>query len=274
MAERKPIDEFVFILMAGLVLMSIIIVYQYQGNQTNVTNATIAENIKFFNFGDFEISYQIGTETVIKRENIKVEKGVFSENFAGFSFEISSDKLGMTKNANIEITISSTNKLGKLIIKLNGNEVANEVFDVGTYLLEIPKSLLSEKNKIEITMEKIPTWKFWQSAFYELSFKIYINYAGQSFKDFSFYMDEEDFKKFENLFISFRVSEESKKIGKLNIRLNGGKIYDTIPPSYVNITIDFVGKLLKGKNRLEFSTEPGSIYKIEDLTVAISRKKK
>ncbi|MCS7123211.1 MAG: hypothetical protein RMJ17_01385 [Candidatus Aenigmarchaeota archaeon] len=275
MAERKPIDEFVFILMAGLVLISIIIVYQYSQNQTtnNVTNLTIARNIKIFNFGDFEISYQIGTENIIKKENIRIEKSIFSENFVGYSFEISSDKLKILQASNLEVSVHSTSKNGKIIIKINGNEAVNEVLDSGTYLFEVSKSFLQEKNKIEILVEKLPTWKFWQPAFYEISFKFYINYAGQSFKDFSFTLEEDDLKKFENAFISFKTSEESVKNGKVTIRLNGGKIYSDIPPLLTNITIDFVGKFNKGKNKLEFSTEPGSVYKIENLIIVISKRR-
>lgn len=275
MPEERRIDEFVFILMAGLVLISVIIVFQYSQNQTeNAANQTTVQgNLKIFNFGDFKIEYQIGTETLLSKDNLDVKKGIFSEKFYGFVFEITSDKLAKIQTVNLIIEITSTNKLGRLVILINDKEVYNDFADVGRLNLEIDKGLLRENNKIFIKVERA-TWKFWQDAFYLVSFKLNINYFGQSSKDFIFTFDENDLKKFDKVFVQFRVNEdESTRYGNLIVYLNKGEIYKSVPPLLVNLTIDFPGKFKMGKNVLEFRTEPNSVYKIEDLTLILVKKK-
>jgi len=275
MAERKPIDEFVFIIMAGLVLMSIVIVYQYsQQNQTQNISVNQTLKMKFFNFGGFSVEYQIGTETVLNKENLVIEKGVFSENFASYEFEITTEKLSNLQDAYIVLEISSNNKMGKLIVKVNNQEIVNDVLEEGRNLIRIPKAYLKTKNVVSLSIERLPSFAFWKAAVYRIdSFKVYINYAGQSFKDFTFDLDSLDIKNFDNAYISFLVKDSSVKAGKLFIYLNGGKIYDRVPPSgYVNITIDFVAKFKEGRNKIEFSVEPNSKYDIDDLSIAIVKK--
>jgi hypothetical protein len=279
MPERK-IDEFVFVLLAGLVLIIMFMVgfpaiEQLEANQTvNMTNVTSGDITKFITLGDFTVSYSIGTETIDSKNNFDVYKSYFDEKSSNLLGSISDDKLSILKGATLTITVDETNNLGPLIVSVNGVEVYRNNFPVGTQIIPIDKSLLKSSNVVSITTD-FSSWMFWRRSYYHIkSAKFEIQYQGSSFKDFTFYLDEKEFNKFKFGKLTFTLNPEgASTTNNLLIKINNERFFYGIPP-LISFSKEITKPFLRlGNNKISFSVDPTATYNLQDvtLTFVISR---
>jgi hypothetical protein len=279
MPERK-IDEFVFVLLAGLVLIITFMVgfpaiEQLEANQTvNMTNVTSGDITKFITLGDFTVSYSIGTETIDSKNNFDVYKSYFDEKSSNLLGSISDDKLSILKGATLTITVDETNNLGPLIVLVNGVEVYRNNFPVGTQIIPIDKSLLKSSNIVSITTD-FSSWMFWRRSYYHIkSAKFEIQYQGSSFKDFTFYLDEKEFNKFKFGKLTFTLNPEgASTTNNLLIKINNERFFYGIPP-LISFSKEITKPFLRlGNNKISFSVDPTATYNLQDvtLTFVISR---
>jgi hypothetical protein len=279
MPERK-IDEFVFVLLAGLVLIITFMVgfpaiEQLEANQTvNMTNVTSGDITKFITLGDFTVSYSIGTETIDSKNNFDVYKSYFDEKSSNLLGSISDDKLSILKGATLTITVDETNNLGPLIVFVNGVEVYRNNFPVGTQIIPIDKSLLKSSNVVSITTD-FSSWMFWRRSYYHIkSAKFEIQYQGSSFKDFTFYLDEKEFNKFKFGKLTFTLNPEgASTTNNLLIKINNERFFYGIPP-LISFSKEITKPFLRlGNNKISFSVDPTATYNLQDvtLTFVISR---
>jgi hypothetical protein len=279
MPERK-IDEFVFVLLAGLVLIIMFMVgfpaiEQLEANQTvNMTNVSSGDITKFITLGDFTVSYSIGTETIDSKNNFDVYKSYFDEKSSNLLGSISDDKLSILKGATLTITVDETNNLGPLIVLVNGVEVYRNNFPVGTQIIPIDKSLLKSSNVVSITTD-FSSWMFWRRSYYHIkSAKFEIQYQGSSFKDFTFYLDEKEFNKFKFGKLTFTLNPEgASTTNNLLIKINNERFFYGIPP-LISFSKEITKPFLRlGNNKISFSVDPTATYNLQDvtLTFVISR---
>jgi len=170
-----------------------------------------------------------------------------------------------TKNVKLSFAVGKHS--GKLVIKLNGEEVFNGEITTSN---PAPINLgnLKEENIIEFSVSSAG-WMFWNVNFYELSnIKItatVTNFENQeAAKQFSISYDVEDVKEAKLRFIP---ECRTTRVGKLTIKLNEEAISSDVPDCGSPSLVDFDPAILrKGGNTLLFSSAAGS-YLVDNIII-------
>jgi len=173
---------------------------------------------------------------------------------------------------NVKLSFTVVKHSGKLIIKLNSQEVFNGEIST-TNPAPIKLDNLKAENLIEFSVSS-SGWMFWNVNFYELSnIKItatVTNFENQeATKQFSISYDVEDVKEASLRFIpECRVA----RVGRLTIKLNGETISSEIPdcgsPSMIEIDPDL---MRNGGNTIFFSSAAGS-YLVDNIVLKTTLK--
>jgi hypothetical protein len=277
MAETK-IDEFAFVLLAGLVLIIVMMVSfttpQKPSNASTSVTATIppiTETARFFNLGDFTVSYSLGTDTLASKKNVEVSRGISSEKHVNLIGVTTNDKLAITTSGFIEILVEDTNGAGSLIVELNGNEVFNKVVGPGKVAIPLTKDQINDSNVVAIKAGG-PGWRFWMSAVYQISSaKLGINFQGINFKTFNIVLTNDEISKFNFGEISFRVKSSSQAKNDLVIKINDKTIFGGIPST--NFVKQFGNEIYLSPdvNNVTFSVERTASYDLADVVLKIVR---
>jgi len=170
-----------------------------------------------------------------------------------------------TKNVKISFTVGKHS--GKLIIKLNGEEVFNgEITTSNPAPIKLDN--LKEENILEFSVSS-SGWMFWNVNFYELSnIKITATVTNlenqEAAKQFSISYDVEDVKEATLRFIpECRVSN----VGRLTIKLNAETISSDVPDCGSPSVIEIDPAILKnGGNTIFFSSAAGS-YLVDNILI-------
>ena len=120
--EKKPIDEFFFVLIAGLLMLVVMLIYwgspeEAEENATDVEDLegkfTIGtertETPSITRFGDFTVSYAMGSDVIKTRKNIEIKKSIISNKYETVSGSITEDMSSITSGfVTIDILDTST----------------------------------------------------------------------------------------------------------------------------------------------------------------------
>jgi hypothetical protein len=274
MPEIPKIDEFAFVLLAGLVLIIMMMVsfpVTEENVTTNLTNVTTVEgeNARFIKFGDFTVSYSIGSEVVDSRENEEVAKSYFYEKQINLLSSFTDDKLSIITEGTIQLIVSDTTYEGNLIVLFNDKEIFNKKVGPGEVNIRIDRSLIKKSNIITIKTQP-PGWKFWMTNVYRFkTVKFIVNYHGVSFKDFEFNMDYKEIEKLRYGRLEFGV-KDFNAVDKLTIKINNVPIWDRVPPlTFFRQDFGPEMTLYPGKNIISFSVGPNAYYSLSDVTLMI-----
>jgi len=231
----------------------------------NVQNITTVEFLKKqIPLGDFSISFVSGSKLLDSAINAEVVKGYFAETTLNLIGIIDEPELKNVVSANIRLVISDTNKLGNLIVELNGREIYNKLTDLGELIIPVNVSQLARSNAVRIRAGN-PGWMFWANTVYrirEASFSI--DFKGINRKEVIFNLTQQEVTNFNHIKISALISSEQSPI--LRIKVNEQTVYIGKPPVFVLdlwVDRDILGNRLilnVGTNKMEFMLEsPGTI---------------
>ena len=178
MAESH-MDEFFFVMLVGLLMMIVMIIMWGESDITDTNSTDLediegeftigtfeSENPRVIRFGDFDISFSLGSSSVTEQSDIYVKKSLFSEQNRKISAQIENDISEVT-SAYLIIDVLDTNSQGKLVIKINGDTIYSEITNTGRKEIPIDKAYLEEYNVIEISSSS-PGIKIWSSSYYEI----------------------------------------------------------------------------------------------------------
>jgi hypothetical protein len=275
MKGQIKIDEFIFVLLAGLVLI-LIFMFAWtvpSEEKANITTARPGEVSLplIYEPREIEIRYAWGLNIRDSKENVEVTAPVIGTpkevNLIG---EINEEELREVTDAFVAIIVDSTNKLKPLIVTVNEKEIYKDTPQPGTLLLHVEKSLLKTKNIITIKTEPPAWFQFWKTSKYELKeakFGIYTH--GVAFKDFEFELEKDVFRNFKYTKLEFDVLD---RVGDANlmIKINDYLIWrDVVRIGKFEKVIDYKRFFKEGKNILSFSAEPTVTYKLKDISFTV-----
>lgn len=273
-------DEFVYVLLAGLALIAVAIFVwgEPSENGTIVNNTTVIQPFSIGSFpqdaprhiriGDFDVSYAVGSEDIETARNVEIEKGVFSSSHHTMSAEVDKN-LDMVTSGFVNINVLDTNSEGNLVVKFNDNEVFNQIVSRGQVEIPIDTGIIEDYNVIEISTTH-PGWKFWKSSVYKLDkVEFGLNFWGNTKKIEEFVVYQDELDNFRSGEVIFKV-DNIKGIGDLIIEINGRTVYKGEPNFDFKKSFDVydVG-LRKGVNTISFSAESGVTYEIDDAEIVI-----
>jgi len=282
MNRRKgAIDEFAFVLLAGLIMIIVMLLIWSVPSETGKDN--ISENVtglfvigarpqdvpRHIRIGDFSVSYQVGSEVLSEKRNIEVRKGVWEEKHESISGEILKD-MDLVTEGFIIIQILDTNSEGNLVVKINDQTIFDQKTSSGKIEIPVEKLLLLDYNVIDISTTG-PGWKFWTSSFYKIDkIEFGINFFGDLKKEEAFTVYEDELQNFKSGIVTFYV-EDVEGDGDLTIEINGYQIFKGKPISRFSKPFgQFDVGLVKGTNTITFSTEEGTSYNIDDAEIIIT----
>jgi hypothetical protein len=279
MKGQIKIDEFVFVLLAGLVL---ILIFMFAWTtppeeRVNVTTPNVSEISLpvIYEPREIEVKYALGLNILASKENVEVASGLLTSKEINLVGEISEGKLAEVTDAFIVIIVDSTNILKPLIVTVNEKEVYRDTPQPGTLYIPIEKNILKIKNIITIRTEFPGLLQFWKTSKYEVKeAKFGVNIYGPAFKDFEFELDKEIFQNFKHAKLEFNVLDRDKK-ANLVIKINDYLIWrDVASIGKFEKVIDYKRFFKEGKNVLSFSAEPDVTYKLKDISFMIVYQKR
>lgn len=221
-------------------------------------------------FGDFSVSYEVGTKTLASKEDFEVSRGYFSDYPVNLVHEsLTEDMLSKVTGGFIRVVVDETNNAGNLIVSFNGQEVYNQNTAPGEVSIELEESQIKKSNTVTISAG-LPGWKFWMSTVYKISTaKFGISYFGVTEREDSFELDSSMIRNFKYGVLTFRVKESTP--GKdLIIKINEDVLFkgEWTAKSFTRSFTSEI-RLREGTNKISFSTEPNSFYELADVTLTI-----
>ena len=160
---QGKIDEFAFVLLAGLVMIIVmLLIWGIPSEETgqNITEGNITAPFvvgsqpqdvpRTIRIGDFSVSYAAGSKIINEQNNVKIEKGMFNNKYHKYSVAIDEDMDPVT-GGYVIIYVLDTNSLGDLVLKVNNNVVYSQKIEAGEINIPIDKTYLLSYNIIEIS---------------------------------------------------------------------------------------------------------------------------
>jgi hypothetical protein len=274
MKGQTKVDEFVFVLLAGLILI-LIFIFAWTTPSEEKPNVTLGKGGEvsvqlIYEPREIEIKYALGLEVLDSKKDVEVSASLFDSKEVNLISEITEGKLAEITEAFIVIIIDSTNQLKPLIVTLNDKEIYKDFPQVGTLYIPIKKDLLKAKNVVTIRTE-FPGWlQFWRTSKYQLKeAKIGVNVYGPAFKDFEFNLDREALQNFKYAKLEFEVSDRAGS-ANLAIKINDYLVWrDIAKIGKFEKVLDYKRFFKEGKNVLSFSAEPTVTYKLKDISFTL-----
>ncbi|MCX8146942.1 MAG: hypothetical protein N3D84_00555 [Candidatus Woesearchaeota archaeon] len=200
------------------------------------------------------------------RQSIYVKNAWFDRIFYNISFSI--DDIKNTENVKLVFNVKKAS--GRLILKLNGEEIYNSEITT-SYIepIELPKKLLKESNYIEVIVSSVG-WKFWKTNEYELEgIKIAADVTDISAREAKvvFQVSEAEKKNLDRVYLKFFPECNVREVDPLEIFLNNNKIFSSVPDCGILRSMELSPHyLLADENILQFKTNKGT-YLIDNLIV-------
>jgi hypothetical protein len=229
----------------------------------SVQNITTVEFLSYpIPIEDFTVSYVSGSEIVDAASNVEVSKGYFSENYLNLVGVLDEDKVKNAINSYIRLLITDTNKLGKLIVEVNGQEVYNRLTELGELIVPVNASLLRRSNVARIRAAN-PGWMFWDTNVYRIrDASFVVEFRGNTTKEILVDLNQQQVSGFNHMKLKSIVSYDKKP--RLRIKVNEQTVYWGEPPIAILdlwIDKDILGNkivLIPGTNKVVISTESPS----------------
>jgi len=137
--------------------------------------------------GDINIKYSIGSENIAVGRDLEIFRGYFSKSEEAMNISIPTQKLDITTDGYINLTIEETENAENLVVVFNGYTLYNKKVGAGTLIVPIDGSLIGNKNSLLIYTVSPPWYEFWSKSVYKI-------------KEFGFYINYQDIKERERLF--------------------------------------------------------------------------
>jgi len=208
--------------------------------------------------GDFSVSYAVGSRVLDSQNNVRVVRSYFSSSDVNLVGILTDEEFSIIKDGYIRIIIADTNKLGNLIVELNGAKVYNQIGNLGEILIPLNSSIIHKSNVIKIKAAP-PSWMFWRRTIYEIrSVEFVVNFEGISSKQIEFSLNPNEVDGFDHFTLNALLSYTSP-LPELQIRLNDQIVYFQRPPLVVfdaEFKKDILGNpliLYPGNNTISFS---------------------
>lgn len=282
MPGQKGMDEFIYVLLTGLLMIIVMLIFWGippevpPENDTGIMNISNAFGIgaypqdipRHIRIGDFTVSYAVGSEVLSEKRNVEVRKGLFVNEYFSMSGEIKQN-MDLVTDGFLVIEILDTNSRGNLIIKINDKVVFNRETQPGRLDIPVDKDLLKEYNVISVSSSS-PGWMLWTSSVYKIDrIEFGINFWGRSEKTEYFEAYRDELSDFKSGKVEFEL-EDSSGEGDLIIKINDQNIFKGQPSRRFSQPFDSLVVGLKiGTNKITFYTEEGTSYQIDDAEITI-----
>lgn len=200
------------------------------------------------------------------RQSLYVKNAWFDKTFVNMTFEIPN----IENTENIYLVFNIKRHGGRLILKLNGYEVANnELTAINVDPIELPKRILQRENTLEASVSGVG-WKFWRTNEYILeNIQVTADITDISTRksELVFQVTSTEKNNLDRVFVKFFPDCSIREVGPLNIWLNNNKIFSSVPDCGILRPLEVSPHLLlSGENNLAFATDKGS-YLIDTITV-------
>lgn len=230
-------DEFVYFLVAGLVIIAILMTVFGFGTGIGCCGTGYSTS-----FGGFTSPMFIGTASFEDVETLYasfdannfLETGVYNlgarKTTSGLLFGVTSIKTDIGKSQLIyaSFDVVNTNGYGPLIIRVDGRVVVNTPLDIGHYEFSLGSG---EHVEIEAGNSE---WRIWAPTIYELQdVRITANTYPRDISTFTFKLNDPE--KVTGARIDFSLNENA---GSLLLRLNGNTVYNGAVNSRQSIYLD------------------------------------
>ncbi|MBI2547584.1 MAG: hypothetical protein HYW23_04025 [Candidatus Aenigmarchaeota archaeon] len=242
----------------------------------NVANvSSIQLTSRPISLGDVEVRYSKGSETLFSKENIQVVSGTFSYSSESFSIAFPPEKVSITNTAHLDLYVVDTNKMGNLVVEVNGQEVYNKKTDVGKVVVPLDKSLLNTTNVVTIRTTGTSIFQFWTNAFYKIEKADFvIDYKDTSQRERTFQLSQNEVLGFRYFQLQSLVKEYSSPLQEMFIKINNQVVYTDRPPlAAINQTLGkdiFGNNIAVGTNNtISFSFEKDSFIKLGDVILVV-----
>lgn len=259
-------DEFVYFLVAGLVIIAVLMTVFGFGTGIGCCGAAS------MSFGGFTSPMFVGTANFEDVETLYtsfdannfLQTGVYNlgarKTTSGLMFGVTSIKVDVDKSQLIYVSfdVTNTNGYGPLIIRVDGKVVVNTALDIGHYEFSVGSG---EHIEIEAGNSE---WRIWAPTIYELdNVKITANTYPRDISTFTFKL--KDSQKITGARIDFSLNDNA---GSLLLRLNGNTVYNGAVNSRQSIYLD--GSQFSDTNMIIFDALEDSKFSGR-ATIAITR---
>ena len=224
---------------------------------------------------EFSVSYSEGTDVLDSREDISVAKGYFSGRSMELTGLITAEKLSITTGGSVHLIIEDTNKIGSLIVSINGHEIYNKIVSAGEIFIPIEKNLIERSNIVTIGAGS-PGWKFWTSTVYNIiSAEFGVDYDGAFAQAYNISMTNKEVDNFKQFDLYYRVRGYDTPLADLMIKINNQVVYWDMPPlAFFDMSFDedMFGNPLylnEGTNTVTFLFEEEASYTMADAMLTI-----
>ena len=221
--------------------------------------------------GDINIKYSIGSENIAVGRDLEIFRGYFSKSEEAMNISIPTQKLDITTDGYINLTIEETENAENLVVVFNGYTLYNKKVGAGTLIVPIDGSLIGNKNSLLIYTVSPPWYEFWSKSVYKIKeFGFYINYQDIKERERLFDLKDEEIANFKYFRLTGRVGDYSQPLREMEIKINDQLVYSNTPPIvFLNETIekDAFGNTLYFRNTdntISFSFDRNSYYNLED----------
>ncbi len=251
-------------------------------SSARIDNKIVEKNLLLANPGrvDFlieaQVEHPIPTVNIFtKKESIMIaEKNIasakrsfLSEEVSEFSFTVED----LTHTENILLGFSVKSAQGKIIVRLNDEEIYNNEERVGAAPpIILPKNLIREENIITFAASS-PGLAFFRTNGYTIEkIKVVgdIERTDAQTSKTTFLVSATEKKNLEKVVLRFQPDCKIGQVGRLHIEINGNEIYSGFPDCDVSfVPLEFSQETLRdGENELSFSTEDGT-YVLSHITI-------
>ena len=214
----------------------------------------------------FEVAFQEESRNLGRINHTEVKRGIFSNDPQNIEFNLSQDKLERISSMEMEFEVKDTNKLNRMYISLNGQNIYSGYPDGRRpYTVDINKSLLEEDNEMEISAGS-SSWRFWAPTVYMLEeVKVNIEILEEKERNFEFSLTENQADNF-RMGRLVLAPEEFEAESPLSIKANGKTVINKTPelPDRKSLWLEFDdAEMQEGENNISFSTGRGSSYRFK-----------
>ena len=232
----------------------------------NVQNITTVEFLKEeVSLGDFSLSLIESRTFTFTPSQPEVVKGYFAEyNLDDLVWKINETEIENVAEATIKLIVSDTNKLGNLIVELNGKEIYNRPAELGEIVIPVNVSELKPSNVVRIRAGN-PGWMFWANTVHKIKeVSFFVRFKGMNIKEAYLNLTKQQVSGFNHIKIVSEVEYDQPII--LRIKVNDQTVYlKRSPEERLNLWInkDILDNRLilnVGTNKITFILEsPGNV---------------
>jgi len=199
-----------------------------------------------------------------KLSSLYVRNGWFDKKTSSLTFKL--DEPSNTANALLSFNVKK--HAGRIIIKLNDNEIYNsEIEAANVEPITLPGEYLVKDNTIEISVSGVGI-RFWSTNEYileDVKVTASITDTRARISENIFIIAESEKQNLDNVKLKFSAECKPNEVGILNVLINNQNIFSSIPDCGSLTITEFSPFYLSiGENKLTFRTEKGK-YLIDQI---------